>query len=248
MNLQITLAILVIVVLMLLLARQRIRSGRAKIALRPLFGYSSLKQQVGRAIESGSQIHISLGQASLIGLAAPTSIAANQLLRTLARDGCANGTPPLVTVGEGTLLPLAQSHLRVAFEEANRKELFDPNQALFIASETDSVAYAGGVAVEIHQNKIANNILVGQLGPEVAIMAEAATRKQVEQVIGSNNPIALAVATAVTDNLLIGEELLAAGAYLEGSPGQLASVQVQDILRWIMIVAILALAMIEWLT
>ena len=91
-------------------------------------------------------------------------------------------------------------------------------------------------------------MLVGRLGPEVAFMAEAGRQKQVEQVIGSNNPAALAVATAVTDNVLIGEELLAAGAYLEENPDQLAAVQLQDILRWIIVIAIMAIAIIELFT
>ncbi|KAA3660786.1 MAG: hypothetical protein DWQ04_18410 [Chloroflexi bacterium] len=248
MELQITLAIVVIVVLMLLLLRQRIRAGRTQLVLRPLSGYSSLKQQVAQAIETGSKLHISIGQAGLIGPDSATSIAATQIVNSLAKEGCANGTPPLVTVGEGTLLPLAQTQIRAAYENADRIDEFDTHQAVFVASESDSMAYAGGVATEIFQNKIASNVLAGRFNEEVAIMAEAGTRKQVEQVIGSNNPIALAVATAVTDNILIGEELLVAGAYLESKPVQLASVQLQDILRWVIVLAIIALAIIEMFT
>lgn len=247
MDLQITLAVIVIVSLMLIILRQRIRSGRLQVSLRPLSGYRSLEKQVGCAIEGSSTLHVSLGQASLIGQASPTSIAAVKILDSLAQDGCANGTPPLVTVGDGTLLPLAQTQLRAAFEQARRKDQFDLNQAVFVAAETNAMAYAGGVANEIHLNKVASNVVVGQFGPEIAIIAEAAGRNQVEQVIGSSNPEALAVATAVTSNLLIGEELLAAGAYLEETPGQLASVQLQDILRWIIILVILAFAVIEML-
>lgn len=247
MDLQITLAIVVIVVLMMLLLRQRIRAGKVTLALRPLAGFTSLKQQVGLAIETGSKLHISIGQAGLIGPDSPTSIAANQIVDSLAKDGCANGTPPLVTVGEGTLLPLAQTQIRSAYENAGRLDEFNTHQAVFVASETDTMAYAGGVAVEIFQNKIASNVLAGRFGEEVAIMAEAGTRKQVEQVIGSNNPVALAVATAVTDNILIGEELLVAGAYLEGKPNQLASVQLQDILRWLIVITIIIVAIVELL-
>jgi len=242
---QITLAVIAIVLLMLVILRQRIVAGRLQVNLRPLPGYRSLKKQVGHAIEGSSALHISLGQGSLVGQASATSIAATKILDALAQDGCANGTPPLVTVGEGTLLPMAQAQLRAAFEEAGRTEQFDPNQAIFVAAETDQMAYAGGVASEIHLHKVAGNIVAGQFGPEIAIIAEAASRNQVEQVIGSNNPVALAVATAVTDNVLIGEELLASGAYLEGTPSQLASVQLQDILRWFIILAMIIFAVFE---
>ncbi|MCP5099433.1 MAG: hypothetical protein GY943_28090 [Chloroflexi bacterium] len=247
MGLQVTIATIAVVVLLLLLLRQRIKNGRVTVSLRPLPGYNALKGQVGRAIESGSQLHISLGQASLIGPNTPTTVAANHILETLSRDGCANGTPPLVTVGEGTILPLAQDSLRAAYDQSGRKEQFDPNQVLFIANETSPYAFAAGVANELHQNKLVSNILTGHFGPEIAIMAEAATRQEVEQVIGTDDPQALAVATAVSDNVLIGEELLVAGAYLEGDPGQLASVQVQDILRWLLILVIIGYAIIEFL-
>ena len=248
MELQITLAIVVIVVLMLLLLRQRLRVGRTQLVLRPLAGFSSLKQQVAQAIETGSKLHISMGQASLIGPDSASSIAATQIVNSLVKDGCANGTPPLVTVGEGTLLPLAQTQIRAAYENASRLDEFNTHQAVFVASESDAYAYAGGVAAEILQNKIASNVLVGRFSEEIAIMTEAGTRKQVEQVVGSNNPIALAVATAVTDNILIGEEPLAAGAYLEAKPNQLASIQLQDILRWVIVLVIIVLAIIEMFT
>jgi hypothetical protein len=67
-------------------------------------------------------------------------------------------------------------------------------------------------------------------------------------VIGTDNPGALAVAAAVTDHLLIGEELFAAGAYLEGKPAQVASLQLQDLLRLIIILAILGLAVSRLIT
>ena len=51
------------------------------------------------------------------------------------------------------------------------------------------------------------------------------------------------MATAVTDNVLIGEELFAAGAYLENKPSQSAGLQVQDIMRWFIILTILALVL-----
>ena len=245
MELQITLAVVVIVVLMLLLLRQRIRAGRAALMLRPLSGFTSLKQQVAQAIETGKKLHISIGQAGLIGPDSMTSIAATQIVDSLAKEGCANGTPPLVTVGEGTLLPLALTQIRAAYENAGRLDEFNSNQAVFVASETASIPYAGGVAVEISQNKIASNVLAGRFGEEVVLMADAGSRKQIEQVIGSNNPVALAVATAVTENVLIGEELLAAGAYLEQKPNQLASIQLQDILRWIIVIVIIAVSIIE---
>jgi hypothetical protein len=51
----------------------------------------------------------------------------------------------------------------------------------------------------------------------------------------------------MSDDLLIGEELFAAGAYMTGKASQIASLQIQDILRLIVAVAILLFAIINLL-
>ena len=240
----ITLAIIVILAILLFLLTRRVQAGTA-VLLRPLQGYAGLRSQIGFAIESGSQMHVTLGQASLVGDASPTSLSAVTVLDYLAKDSCANATPPLATVGDGTLLPIAQASVYSAYKEAGNLDQFDTTAAQFVASANDSIAYGGGVGSLIHQEKVTSNIVMGRLGAELAIITEAADRKGIEQVIGSDDPTALALATAVTNNVLIGEELLASGAYLEGNPAQLASLQLQDILRWVIAFIILITALIQ---
>lgn len=235
--------VIVVVALLLLIFIRRQRNGRIRSALRPLPASTNLANQVGEAIESGRQLHVSLGQGSLIGAANPTSIAAVHVLDYLAADGCASGTPPLTTVGDGTLLPLAQDCLRKAHEDAGRQKDYHPTMAQFLAPHTAPFAYAGGIAAVLQRGESGSNVLVGRFGSELAIPAEVAARKNMVQVIGTDDPSALAVATAVTENVLVGEELFAAGAYLEHKPDQTASLQVQDILRWLIIITILALAL-----
>ncbi|MCP4428117.1 MAG: hypothetical protein GY803_26825 [Chloroflexi bacterium] len=237
-------AIAIITLLLLLFTRRRQRDDRS-LSLRPLLAHTALANQLGEAIESGRQLHISLGRASLMGTANPTSIAAVHVLDSLAKDGSVSGSPPLTTVGDGTLLPIAQDSLRRAHDEAGRLREYKPSLAQFVAADTDPYAFAGGVASAIQQNKAGGNVLVGHYGPEIAIVAEAAVRQNVNQVIGTDDPSALAAATAVTDNLLVGEELFAAKAYLDNDPGQLASLQVQDILRTLIAVVILASAIYQ---
>ena len=236
------LMVIVVVALLLLIFTRRQKNDRTR-EIRSLPACNSLSNQVGEAIESGRQLHVSLGQASLIGAANPTSIAAIHILDYLAKDGCASGTPPLTTVGDGTLLPLAQDSLRQAHEAAGRLNEDKPAMTQFLAADSDPYAYAGGIAATLQQGKTSSNLLVGRFGPELAIPVEIAARKNMEQVIGTDDPSALAVATAVTDNILIGEELFAAGAYLENKPSQTAGLQVQDLLRWLIIITILVLAL-----
>ncbi len=250
MNAMLILVVIIVVMLLLLLftRRQNNLDDGAYSQLRPFPPHNALSNQMGEAIESGRQLHVSLGQASLIGSASPTSIAAVQALRYLAREGCASGAPPLTTVGDGTLLPIAQTSLRHAYIETGQPDEYKPVMAQFVAAETDPYAFAGGISNVIQQNHAGGNVLMGRFGPEIAIAAEAGVRENLEQVIGTDDPLALAVATAVTDNVLVGEELFAAGAYLEGAPSQIASLKVQDILRAIISLTILGVAVYQLIT
>lgn len=236
----------VIVALLLAIFTRRRKHG-PQIPLRPLPSYTILREHIGHAVESGSQLHLTLGRAGLSSIASPTSLAALTVLDVLAKDGCANGTPPVVTVGEGTLLPAAQDSLLHAYNQAQFTSGFQPSAAQFIASETDPYPYAAGVTTFIHQSRISNNVAVGRFGAELALIAIDADRQATDQVIGTDDPLALAMATAVTDHVLIGEELLVAGAYLQGKPDQIASVQIQDLLRLILSLTILGYALYQFL-
>ena len=241
MELIITFSIIIAVIVLIFILARRQQSGKAP-ALRPFSAHKALKGQVGRAVESGSRLHISLGQGNLIGAASPVSLSAVSVLDRLAQDGCANDTPPITTVGDGTLLPIADNHVRFAAELAGSSNRLPNGTIQFVASSTDPFTFAGGVTNVIQQEKILGNILVGQFGQEIGIITEVASRSQINQVIGSDDPLALAVATTATNDIMIGEELLASPAYIEGKPHQIASLQVQDILRVVVGLAILGTA------
>ena len=236
-----TLAIILVSLILLLFFSLRGRRGYTAV-LRPLPAYKAVDGHIGRAVESDSQLHISLGRASLSGTDSMSSIAALTVLEKMANDGSANGVPPLVTVGEGTLLPIAQEKLRHAHRDGSA------GLAQFMAAEDQPYVYAGGVAVGLQQNKIISNVLVGKFGAEIGIINESANRQQMEQIIGSDDITAVALGSMVTENILLGEELLASGAYLEGKTTQLASLQTQDVLRVAAAAALLLTAVYQFLT
>ncbi|MBE2224579.1 MAG: hypothetical protein IAF02_23775 [Anaerolineae bacterium] len=248
MELIITFSIIVIVIVLIFILARRQQSAKAPTLLRPFSAHKALKGQVGRAVESASRLHISLGRGSLIGAANPVSLSAVSILDRLAQDGCANDTPPITTVGDGTLLPIADNHVRFAAELAGNSNRLPNGTIQFVADSNNPFTYAGGVTNVIQQEKILGNILVGQFGQEIGIITEVASRNQINQVIGSDDPLALAVATTATDDIMIGEELLASPAYIEGKPFQIASLQVQDILRVVVGLAILGTAVYKLVT
>jgi hypothetical protein len=87
--------------------------------------------------------------------------------------------------------------------------------------------------------RVSGSVLVGSFGAELALMLEAAARRRQSSIAGSVDLDGQAVAFAMADQALIGEELFVAGAYLGGSATQRGSIVTLDVLRWLLILGIL---------
>jgi hypothetical protein len=215
----------------------------APVALRPLPGYDAIREQTGRAVESGRGVHASPGRASLGGRNNPASLAGLNILDALAGDACASDVPPLVTVGDGTLLVAAQDSLRGAYTAAIRPGGYSGRTVRFMAGDGFPFAFAAGVTHLLNDQQLASSVLAGHFGAEVALIGEAAARSGLEQIVASDDPQALAASLPMAGHVIVGEELFAAGAYLQADAAQLASLQVQDILRLFVAAAIVLAAL-----
>jgi hypothetical protein len=102
----------------------------------------------------------------------------------------------------------------------------------------DPLTFAAGATSLIVDEDTTANVLVGSFGQEVALMTEAGARKGLSQSVGSARIEGQAVAFVAADHPLIGEEMFVAGAYLGKGPGWLGSLAAQDVLRWLLVVAI----------
>jgi hypothetical protein len=70
-------------------------------------------------------------------------------------------------------------------------------------------------------------------------MTESAERETASIIAASDNLSAQSVFYATSPDPLIGEELFAAGAYVGAGAAHEASLNIQDILRWLVILGIL---------
>ncbi len=248
MDLEVIVVILVIAVFstaLLFWLTSRIRAGK-RTGLRPVAAFQALRAQSATAVESGRRIHVSVGRASLAGLANPTSMAALTALDFMVEAGCASDVPPVSTVGDGSLLVATQDSLRGAYSAANRGKAYSPLMARYLAADNQAMTFAAGASDVLNQEELSSNLLIGRYGAEIAIITEAAERRGMDQVIGTDDPTGLALAIAATDKVLIGEEMFATGAYLRGDPIQLASLQVQDILRIVAAIGLLLAALFNF--
>ncbi len=240
---EIGLVLLLLIVLVLFIQAFRVRAGKTH-ALRPLPGLDQLPSQVGHAAETGRAIHVSVGVAGLGGSATAETWAGLNVLSRLADQAAAYGAPLLVTVSDATVLPVAQDIVRRAYARHGDAESYNPTQVRLVS--TDPTAYAAGVMGLLNREPLTANVMIGSFGDEYLLIGETGARRGVPQTVGASDPRTLPYVYATADDVLIGEEMFAGGAYTSRLPIQIGSLLTQDLARLVIVVAIVVVAVLRW--
>lgn len=238
-------AVLMLILSALVLLALLILHGRKgpRPRIRPLSAFRDLRDEIGLAAESGGTVHIALGSGGLNGEDAVTSLAALQVVEALADTAVLYNAPPIITVGDPTLLPLVQDIMRRAHERHNLMRRYDPGRVRFIAPSP--VAYAAGAANVLASENVTASVIAGAFGPEVSLIADAGARRDLPQLAAVAAPSAAGALYPATERVAIGEELYSAGAQITGERRYLVSLEAQDLLRVILAVIIFGWAVLE---
>ncbi len=211
---------------------------KSPASLREIPALTSLYRTLGLSIEDGTRLHISLGTGSLLDARGGSALAGLAMLRHLAERTSVSDEPSIASAGDPTLGLLTQDTLQAGYQAAGVEELYVPTTGR--VTGLSPFGYAAG-AMNISQNEnVSANIIIGHFGPEAALLAEASDRDNVVVIGASDELTGQAVLFANTQDALIGEELFSAGAYLGAGASHVASLTVQDILRWLVILALLS--------
>jgi hypothetical protein len=206
-----------------------ISAGR-RPRLRSIPVFNALRSQLSRAIESGRSLHVSVGTGSLSGEDTATTLAGMAIVEYLADEAAASGIAPVITTADPTTLILVEDTLRRPNVRQGDLSGYSSLSAQLLA--LNPTQYSVAAMDYLAHNPVSANVMSGVFGPEVALIDHEADKQALPQLLGATDPRALAVMTATSDNVLIGEEVFAAKAYLQARPTHLASLRAQDILRW----------------
>jgi hypothetical protein len=217
---------------------------KSPLAFREIHAFTRMRQAIGRVVEDGTRLHVSLGRGALITPQSASAFAGLTLLRRLAELTSAGDQPPIATSGDAALAILSQDTLKTA-SQASAQGVYDPSAGRLTGLTPFS--YAAGAIPAIHDENISTNVFMGNFGVEAALLVEAAERANTFTLAASDDLAAQAVLYASVQEPLIGEELYAAGAYMDAGPLHAASLRVQDILRWLIIIVILVGALVQLL-
>jgi hypothetical protein len=210
---------------------------RSPAALRPIAAFEQLNSAVGLAVENGTRLHFSLGHGSLFPARGASALAGLAMLRRLSERTSVSDNPPIVTSGDASLAILSQDTLQSGYRAAGAEEQYRFTTGR-LAGLTP-LSYAAGAMPTVHDENVSANVFIGDFGPEAALLTEAAERQNSTLIAASDNLAAQSVFYASAQEPLIGEELFAAGAYVGAGSAHEASLNVQDVLRWLVVLGIL---------
>jgi len=205
--------------------------------LREIPVFRRLGHAIGLAVEAGTRLHLTLGNGNLSGTQGASAVIGLTILERIARTASISDRPPIATSGDGSLGVLSQDVLYNAFRSIGASNLYKPAGGQ--VSGLTPFSYAAGTLPAIFDEHISTTILSGHFGSEVALITDASDRTGALTLAGTEDLPAQAVLYAAAQEPLIGEELFAAGAYLNAGPLHTASLRTQDVLRWVLILAIL---------
>lgn len=237
-----TALIVFIVAAVLLLAFTFLRR-KSPAVFRRIEAYERLNRAVGLAVEGGTRLHVSIGRGNLFTARGGSALAGLAMLRRLSEQTSISDHPPVVTSGDASLAILSQDTLQAGYRAAGAED-----QYRFTTGRLTGLtpfAFAAGTIPVMRDEGVSANVVIGDLGAEAALLADAADSKDTDLIATSDNLSAQSVLYASSQEPLIGEELFAAGAYLGAGASHEASLQTQDVLRWLVILAILGGAVLK---
>jgi len=227
---------LILITIIMLVTLYLTMKGIKAPTIRKIAGLDAIQEAVGRATEMGRPVHFSPGIAGLATDTGPQTLAGLSVLAHVAELAAKYKTTLWTTIRIPQVQPLAAEIVRQAYVKAGAPDDYDPDKIIYL-SDTQ-FAYASGVVGLMHREKVAANIMIGGFWAESLLFAEGAYLVGAIQVAGTANTSQIPFFVAACDYCLIGEEILAAGAYISKDPIQLGAIWGQDYGKLITIVLV----------
>lgn len=221
---------LVTVVAAMVFILMGLRMARSRgFSMRPIPGLQAVEEAVGRATEMGKPIFYSPGYADVAGTTAPPTLAGLNLLSHVGRLAARYNTRLVTTIGHANTYALATEIIRNAYIAEGKADDYDIGNVYF-TSEVQFAYTAASVGL-IQREKPATAFLTGYFAAEAIVLAEAAATINSLSISGTTNYFQIPFFMAACDYTMIGEEFLAAGAFISNDPDLMGTIAGQDYVK-----------------
>ena len=208
-----------------------IKSSGELPQIRGIAAMDALDEAVGRAAETGRPLHFTEGIRARVESGYHVQLAAYSVMSYLAKE-CAKKGARFVTVsGAEASMPLILELCHQAAVTEGKPEMYVQEDHYYFPEESMSA----GVVSVMEREKIASNVMIGQLTHEGMIFVETAAELGAYQIGGlPTGTVGMSGMWACAcDYLLIAEEAYIAGAYLSKNISQFGTIAGTDVCSWI---------------
>ncbi|HHY69087.1 MAG TPA: hypothetical protein PLB36_06295 [Bacillota bacterium] len=205
------------------------KAGTQTIYTRPIAGLEAIEEAVGRATEMGKPIVFTPGYADIAGTTGAASLAGIDVLNHVARLAARYDTGLSVVVGHPNTYALVVDILKTAYLEEGKPDVFNPDNIRFTSDV--QFAFTAAVLGQVQREKPATVFYTGYFAAEAIVVAEAAATVDAMTIAGTTNYFQIPFFVAACDYTMIGEELLAAGAFISKDPKRIGAIAGQDYVK-----------------
>ena len=209
------------------------RRGRP-MKVRRIAALEAITDAVGRATEMGRSILFVPGIQDMDNI---QTVAGLTVLGNVSRTAAEYDAAIEVPTSRSLVMEAAREAVQASYLAAGRADAYNADAIRYITDEQFGfVAYVSGRMV---REKPAACFYMGCFFAESLILAETGNSIGAIQIAGTAESSQLPFFVAACDYTLIGEEFMAASAYLSGEPDQIGSLKGQDVAKAIAAIIII---------
>ena len=231
----------VIIILLAFVSYYTFQAQRGKeMFIRRISGLSAIEDAVGRATEMGRGVLYAPGIADMDDI---QTIAGVTIMGHVARKTAEYDTDFYAPQCRSFVMSVAHEVVKQAYMEKGRLDAYRPDRINYLTD--DQFGYVAGVGGIMMRDKPAACFYLGTFYAESLILAETGNAVGAIQIAGTAEPSQIPFFVAACDYTLIGEELFAASAYLSKNPREVGSLKGQDMVKVVIIAAIIIGTLLE---
>ncbi len=231
----------VIIILLVFVSYYTFQAQRGKeMFIRRISGLSAIEDAVGRATEMGRGVLYAPGIADMDDI---QTIAGVTIMGHVARKTAEYDTDFYAPQCRSFVMSVAHEVVKQAYMEKGRIDAYRPDRINYLTD--DQFGYVAGVGGIMMRDKPAACFYLGTFYAESLILAETGNAVGAIQIAGTAEPSQIPFFVAACDYTLIGEELFAASAYLSKNPREVGSLKGQDMVKVVIIAAIIIGTLLE---
>lgn len=238
------LAILIILAIFLINAVNIVVRRRGRLPMRRLSAVDNIPIESAASVETANPLLISFGNVAPGTGSTMLALASADIGAYAAQSAAYSTAKPIVTTSNTVAVPLATNTLQRAYAMRDRLSFFEPVQARWYPDNGQALLFAAAMTAVETDDRAGANVLVGRFGAELALIAHAAKRGNRHVIAGSDQLDGQAVAYAMADDALIGEEIFAVPGYLSPQPYLAHRNITIDIARGLLVAVIVVLTIV----